>query len=383
MDNLGYYSVVPPAFYKDGGFHDSQTVLDEMRPITRDLGQFEVVTDQDTYKRPLPTMSGSAEFMSEIKSYFEQINKSYHHQVPVVIGTISDALIFHNTILLGCGEGLGIVYETLRPCDRPSTPDLHLDALGSLARDELPEIDGIYCYLGSPGYFNYGHWLVDDLSRALLAVDRLGRNIHWLIPSHRAAIDQAKQDSLDAVTGSRATITFVKPDRLLRVRHLVYVSPTSYHPFLKSSVALRRLRSLLARDAGAKDRRLFVVRGEASTRRLLNERAIADILRPLGYETIEPGRMSFDDQRRAFASASHVIGTMGAEMTNTIFCQADANILYLSPDRWIEPFFWDLAAAMGHTYGCIFGTSDQSHGLEHLRNFAIDIPTLSEAIRSL
>ena len=95
-------------------------------------------------------------------------------------------------------------------------------------------------------------------------------------------------------------------------------------------------------------------------------------LAPLGFTMLDTGSMTFDEQSHAFANASHVVGVMGAAMTNTVFCRAEASVCYLAPEGWTEPFFWDLAAVMGQEYRCVLGRAEGSDLPPQLQDFTIE-----------
>jgi hypothetical protein len=46
---------------------------------------------------------------------------------------------------------------------------------------------------------------------------------------------------------------------------------------------------------------------------------------------------------------------MGAGMANVVFSPEGAAIVYLAPEGWKDPFFWDLAAVTKHHYSVVFG----------------------------
>jgi capsular polysaccharide biosynthesis protein len=135
---------------------------------------------------------------------------------------------------------------------------------------------------------------------------------------------------------------------------LFFVSPSSYHPFVKCPQGVAFLRdhflaqaTRLAINAGdpanaAGGKRLFVTR-RALWRNVVNlDEVIASFL-AFDFEIVELERLSFVEQVRTFSQAEVVVGVMGAGMANVVFSPEGAVIVYLAPEGWKDPFFWDLA----------------------------------------
>ena len=74
-------------------------------------------------------------------------------------------------------------------------------------------------------------------------------------------------------------------------------------------------------------RRLLMSRRDSTYRRIGNEAALLEMLRPLGFELIVPGELSFEAQIEAFREATHVIGPHGAGMTNVLWCAPGTHVL--------------------------------------------------------
>jgi len=79
-----------------------------------------------------------------------------------------------------------------------------------------------------------------------------------------------------------------------------------------------------------------------------------------------------------FAGAEIVVGIMGAAMCNTIACKPGTRLLYLAPEDWVEPFYWDMAAVLSHDYTAIAGRRANIAEPAHHDHFRID-PRMFEA----
>ena len=299
---------------------------------------------------------------------------------PSVLTTIEDALSFGSVIYCGRRADRRIVYETHRLNDRPAVSLASAELLGAEERAE--KLSGrTFLFLGSAGSFNYGHFLVDDLPR-LKAAEALANSpsLTVVMPKYGEAIDSMRRQAVQAFLGSGIDMLFLSPDKLYRFDQLHYVSPVSLHPVQKNprAVAWTVERALALADAAPPqvEERILVARHAAAGRVLVNQAAVAEALARLGYTLIYPEKLSFLDQVRRFAGAGQVIGLMGAAMTNTMFSPERTSLLYLAPDGWSEPFYWDLAMTRQQSYRIAFGDALMPGVPPHRSDFAMDVEAL-------
>ena len=235
-------------------------------------------------------------------------------------------------------------------------------------------------FLGSAGSQNYGHWLVDDLPR-VKAIASIGKNPTILLTSFSGKIDEVRRESLDAALKGAGPyrIEMVGPDDIVQVDRLTYVSPTSFHPYIKNQNAMEFVRSLAPSNVTA-GLKLFVTRSPDRYRKLLNLSAVEEALCALGFVTVDPETLTFEEQARTFAGAGVVVGVMCAAMTNTIFCKSGSKIIHLAPEPWDEQFYWDLAMTMGHHYAVVYGPRAGNAQEPFYDDFSIDLDLVREAI---
>jgi capsular polysaccharide biosynthesis protein len=180
----------------------------------------------------------------------------------------------------------------------------------------------------------------------------------------------------------RFRIRYVKEGRLYGFEELYFATPVTYHPYLKSPEALHYTGTALRkRETGPATRRIFVTRRRSRGRTIINLRETEGVLESMGFSIIDPEAINFQRQVSAFATAGLVVGSMGAAMTNTMFCPPGTKLVYLAPAGWREPFYWDLAAACGHEYHVCFGTGEPANAAPYDRSYAIDSAMLEAALR--
>jgi hypothetical protein len=78
-------------------------------------------------------------------------------------------------------------------------------------------------------------------------------------------------------------------------------------------------------------------------RNLTNENELCDRLARHDYHAIEPGSMSLEEQIAAFSGAEHVVGSLGAAMTNIVFCRPGTRVTLVVPAHFPDTFFWFIA----------------------------------------
>lgn len=331
------------------------------------------------YTRRMPRLVAGASqgFRDHLMAQYEAWDDQYAVLPPSVQVDLENVLAFGSILYADVGGQRRAVYETVRSIDRPYVS--FAAEPPRPAPDAIFDTPGVsYFYLGSPGSHNYGHWLVDDLPRAAwLASHRDGVSV--LLPSHGAAMDAVRRDSLRMLIGEpMPPITFLPAGRSQALARVSYVSPVTHHPVLKLPAAMRYVRDTIRAaaterfgDSGA-GRRLFVIRGAARGRGIINLAEIEPLLADAGYETVDPETYDFAGQVDMFRAADRVIGVMGAAMTNTLFCPPGARVGYLAPVGWFEPFYWDLAGAIDQDYFVQFGPVAESGQPPHLSPFTLD-----------
>jgi len=131
----------------------------------------------------------------------------------------------------------------------------------------------------------------------------------------------------------------VKPEQIVEIdrgpalfERLLYPLPVASHPWAKSPNAVAVLESLPDRIGAARDgpKRIYVTRNAGATRRLTNEDAVLDVLRPLGFVVVDPGRLSFAEQIRLFAGAERIVGNCGAGLANLVFAPRGVRVFALT-----------------------------------------------------
>ena len=108
-------------------------------------------------------------------------------------------------------------------------------------------------------------------------------------------------------------------------------------------------------------RRLLIDRNREKRRNLLNQDRLTAALRPLGFETVDPGVLDHADQVRLFSDAEAVVAVEGSALTNLIYCQPGTRVLEIRPDRLRFPFWIGLCKQLGLHHRGVIGTTAGRH----------------------
>ncbi len=237
--------------------------------------------------------------------------------------------------------------------------------------------------IAKAGAGNYGHVLVEILPRLINLRRSPLRTVRLLLPALMAPYAPTVQ-SLCALLGITAELLFVPEQEITEVEHLVYLGPVSLHNTRKSQTLLH-FRDLLWRSLDivpVPARRLYIERPAHEQRSLSNVDDARAVLEAAGYETVHPASMPFNDQVRLFSQASHIVGPLGAGLTNSLFAPASCRVTMIDPGL-ADYFFWDLASVCGQKFTWLFAGPVSFFSQELASSsYAVDLDGLRYALHN-
>ena len=240
----------------------------------------------------------------------------------------------------------------------PHTATNHLCAPDVIASDADRPVRDIAepCFMfRKAGENNYGHWLLELLPRIALyrEIDDWARG-KAVIAKHPQRTLKLRIDTLRRAGISRDDI-IIQGKEILRAARVYFTEPFSTHSHVHAPFAIEYLRQWAGTDLSpvAGRRKLFVPRPEGTKRQALNQAAMAERLRARGYAVVLPELMAVSEQIRVFSEASHVVGPIGAALTNLVWSAEGTRVLTTMPATAREYFFWDIAGQRGQPYHCV------------------------------
>jgi hypothetical protein len=126
-------------------------------------------------------------------------------------------------------------------------------------------------------------------------------------------------------------------------------------PGLLPAETLEFLQSTFPTKKIGAGRKLFIGRGGAEHRALIHEGKIAAMLSERGFESVDCGKMSVQEQAEVFGSAEVVVGAHGAALTNLVFCRPGTLVVELFSPAYVNPCYRDLCIAANLRHAAVIG----------------------------
>jgi capsular polysaccharide biosynthesis protein len=105
-------------------------------------------------------------------------------------------------------------------------------------------------------------------------------------------------------------------------------------------------------------KRIYISRGDAFKRKVINESELIEYLESVGFAIVDNlSTMSVTEQALLFSSASMVIAPHGAALANLVFCQPGTIVVELFSPNWIYPCYANLCYLMSHEYRYFIASS--------------------------
>lgn len=176
----------------------------------------------------------------------------------------------------------------------------------------------------------------------------------------------------------------VPPDGAVRVDELWAVSLTHvYQTMDPRHVAYVRARLGVPRRAPSRGgRRLFLTREASRYRRLLNEAAVRA---HLGFETVDPARLDFDDQLRLFGEAECIVSPLGGASAACVLAPEDCGLVDLTHEHMRLLQYAILCRIIGQPYRQIVGRSESvsTTGMIFDRDFTVAPDAVAAAVAAV
>lgn len=269
-------------------------------------------------------------------------------------------------------------HHVLGPLVRGRTRGLY-NALGLAPARVLAEESVSYVLLKQTHSDNYGHWIVDVLPKMEGVMDLYDLSTLRFLVSGTASegVRKVYEDSL-AQLGVPPEHVVPLADTNTRVSRLIYPAPITEPLATKSLRSMRWLerygRSVVAShgDAATEPVKLYVSRAGYFRRRLLNEDEVVAKVVARGYQVVFPENLDFVDQVRLFSRASHIIGPMGAGVTNLVFAPPRVRLFVLATQEMTHDYFYDLVCLKGGRYHGLQGRSSGERP-DQSSDFTVDV----------
>lgn len=228
----------------------------------------------------------------------------------------------------------------------------------------------------APGGNTYFHWLIDVLPRFHLLRQGCGQGEFppweaiqgFVVNGYHQPFQQQTLDLL-GIDRDRCVDGTAHPhwqaDRLLvpsLPRHGTCAIAPWVFQFLRQTFLLSPTTPPSPRETvnpGSCPQRLYISRGSARRRRVLNEADLITLLQRWDFEVVQLEHLSFQDQVARFAAAQWVVAPHGAGLTNLVFCAPGTQVLEIYSPHYVSVSYWNICSQVGLNYTYLFSRGDR------------------------
>ena len=226
---------------------------------------------------------------------------------------------------------------------------------------------------------NHWHWLVDSLPRIFSLTKAVpNESLTILLPK---GLTKVQRDSLECVLPTNFAVKFLPTNSWVNAENFVLPSfitgrangylPAEYSEYLRRPVFTKFRLSHTQEPC----KRIYISRGGAQKRRVLNENAVMQVLAKYGFRSYALEKMTFKEQVELFHRAEYVVAPNGAGLGNILF-SGHISVLVLYPDKKPNTYFLTQAKSLGQEH---FFITDNK-GSEHL-DFEVSVLELEAILR--
>jgi capsular polysaccharide biosynthesis protein len=220
-------------------------------------------------------------------------------------------------------------------------------AFQQMLHPPLHKIEGRLAVLSHSQHQVYYHWMFDIIPRLAL-ISEAGMEADLFLANTEIGY---QRDTLDWLGLTQDRV--LSPQTTDHYQAEILILPSLSEapgPTIRTSRFLRE--TFLPADLKRRgSRRLYVTRSAATTRRVVNDAELTDLLERLGFETVVLEGRGVAAQAALFADAQIVVGPHGAGMTNAVFCPPGAALIEFTPrSRYVSVMYRDLARILDLRY---------------------------------
>ena len=248
---------------------------------------------------------------------------------------------------------------------------------GIRGRERRDYLDGLLIsdlYLG--GFF---HWFCEILPKIAALVD--------------AGIDLRERPVLvpecrDAEYVGESLAAYGLIPQVIRQAEYAAVERLTFVPRLTPSgnvrpAVMRRLAERMRAhvDAVPGTRRIYVSRGKAAKRRLLNEAELLPLLDRNGFQVVCMEELNLVDQVRLAAGSQVIVGLHGAGLTHMLWMPTGGRVLEIrAAGDCTNNCYYGLASDLGHSYYYAVASKSSPFSTAQRSDFVVDVGRFEQAL---
>jgi tetratricopeptide (TPR) repeat protein/capsular polysaccharide biosynthesis protein len=217
----------------------------------------------------------------------------------------------------------------------------------------------------------YYHWMFDVLPRLeLLRRSEIKfKEIDWFVVNSLSKPYQQETLNLLGITQDK----IIESDRRSHIQATELIVP-SFPGYLdwvpEGTIKFLRQTFLPQIDVTQNNQphpaRIYVSRGKAKNRQLVNEAEVSQLLTASGFVTVFLEEMSFVEQVTTFAHAQVIVSPHGSGLTNLVFCSPDTKVVELFSPNYIRTDYWMISQQLYLQHYYIVGKNFSCPSLRNL-----------------
>lgn len=206
--------------------------------------------------------------------------------------------------------------------------------------------------------YNYYHWWIDCLPRLYSLIKAFGDKEITLLMPHDLRTFQ--KESLECCLPENFQLRYVEKGAWYKAEEFLFPSfitwkacgylPKEYLAFIRRGV----FQSLGVPLEFHRKHNIYISRGKARWRRILNEDAVIDLLEDYGFRSYALEELSLREKVELFRNANIVIGPNGSGFVNILFA-GQIKILDILPTTIPETHIFFLSQCLGQSYYYMLG----------------------------
>ena len=237
--------------------------------------------------------------------------------------------------------------------------------------EELPSLEKIHGKVAVLSVLSgnvYFHWVVDLLPR--IEILRRGINleeIDWFLVNDYQQPFQ--QETLRILGIPEEKILASDRHPYIQAEELVVPSYSSYLGWLQPW-GVKFLREVFLKERiiekSELPERIYISRGNARYRRVMNEPEVVEILSKFGFTCITPESMSLESQIATFAHAKIIVAPHGSGLTNIVFCNPETKVIELFSPNYLRYYYWHISQLLGLEHYFLVGEAFSCYPIRNL-----------------
>ncbi len=225
-------------------------------------------------------------------------------------------------------------------------------------------LPGTTVLLGVHGEHNYYHWNVDALPKLRIlemaghVLSDIDRFVLWGGFYHEF---HTRAFNCLGIPEEKVFLSKTTPN--FRCERLLHVDIRNFVGMQMHSVVPEYLRSVfLEEDREVGNRKLFIARENTNARRITNQDEVLKLVSSHGFEVVYMEGLGLKEQAAMFNSASVIIGTHGAGLTNLVYCNPGTTVVELFGAH-VYSFFYGLSNLCRLRYIPVLCSADDYDGV--------------------